>query len=338
MHKYLVICFLFCFGTLWSQDLSETYKNYTFVSGKRILFDDYGTDEKVSTLPSHWKIEGGEALITNKEGENCISINKYYTVLSPKISKSTYLADTFSVEFDAWLDVGYDGNPGVELHFRTASEEVAVLTPNQEEMRLKYPGGEATSKNVSEFFAEKFYNRWNRIAVYYVNKRIKVYLNQDAILLVENCNFKPNSVFFTGNKSQEMPILLKNVKIANGGIQIEKELSVGKFVSQNIRFEVGKSTLKAESFGILNQIAEFMAKNTSSKFEISGHTDSDGDDNLNLKLSQERAESVRKYLIFKGIDGARLTAIGQGETKPLNKNLNADEKAINRRVEVVGMK
>jgi len=68
-------------------------------------------------------------------------------------------------------------------------------------------------------------------------------------------------------------------------------------------------------------------------FDIIGHTDSDGDDANNLKLSLERANQVKEALIARGIAEDRLTTLGKGESEPLNTNSSVEEKANNRRVE-----
>ena len=69
------------------------------------------------------------------------------------------------------------------------------------------------------------------------------------------------------------------------------------------------------------------------KFEVSGHTDSDGNDASNLNLSTERAIVVKNKLISLGISGERLTTKGYGETKPISDNTSSEGKANNRRVE-----
>jgi OOP family OmpA-OmpF porin len=71
---------------------------------------------------------------------------------------------------------------------------------------------------------------------------------------------------------------------------------------------------------------------TSATGVVEGHTDSVGNDDYNQKLSQRRADAVRKYLVDKGIAGARLTATGLGETQPVADNGTADGRAQNRRV------
>ncbi|HEY1813601.1 MAG TPA: OmpA family protein [Kofleriaceae bacterium] len=104
-------------------------------------------------------------------------------------------------------------------------------------------------------------------------------------------------------------------------------------IKQTIYFDFNKSTIKPVSFALLNEVAQALADNPKIKIEIGGHTDSVGDDNFNLKLSQSRADSVRLYLVKRGIDYARLATKGYGETQPIADNRTAEGRAQNRRVE-----
>jgi OOP family OmpA-OmpF porin len=106
-------------------------------------------------------------------------------------------------------------------------------------------------------------------------------------------------------------------------------------IKQTIYFDFNKATIKPVSFPLLNEVAQALADNPKIKVEIGGHTDSVGDDNFNLKLSQSRADAVRLYLVKRGIDFARLTTKGYGETVPIADNRTADGRAQNRRVEFV---
>ncbi|WP_262888690.1 OmpA family protein [Pontibacter pamirensis] len=93
--------------------------------------------------------------------------------------------------------------------------------------------------------------------------------------------------------------------------------------------------MKPESIGTLNSIVKLLQEQSALKFSVEGHTDSDGDDNTNMKLSQERAEAVKAYLVSQGITVERLSSKGWGELKPLDKNTTAGAKSNNRRVEIV---
>jgi outer membrane protein OmpA-like peptidoglycan-associated protein len=78
-----------------------------------------------------------------------------------------------------------------------------------------------------------------------------------------------------------------------------------------------------------------LKENADLKLEIGGHTDSDGSSEANLKLSEERAKSVRTALVEMGIEESRLSVKGFGSSKPVNDNSSAENKARNRRVEFV---
>jgi outer membrane protein OmpA-like peptidoglycan-associated protein len=114
-----------------------------------------------------------------------------------------------------------------------------------------------------------------------------------------------------------------------------KKINVGATgVLRHVFFDTGKTTLREESFDELDKLSMFMTTNTKMKVEIGGHTDNVGSHEINVQLSQRRAAAVRSYLISKGIDGKRITAVGYGETKPLVSNDDEEGgRAINRRVE-----
>jgi outer membrane protein OmpA-like peptidoglycan-associated protein len=106
------------------------------------------------------------------------------------------------------------------------------------------------------------------------------------------------------------------------------------FVLRNVFFDVDKATLRKESEAELERVHEILTSNPSIKMLISGHTDSDGNDDYNLKLSENRAHAVKDYLINKGVSGERLSYKGYGETKPVAPNDSPDNKQLNRRTEI----
>lgn len=115
----------------------------------------------------------------------------------------------------------------------------------------------------------------------------------------------------------------------------EAETKVVKEEIKNIRFEYGKGSLHPSSYPILDKVAAIMNKYKSARLGIAGHTDNDSSSEFNLKLSQQRAVSCRKYLIEKGIAPSRILAKGYGETRPIASNDTEEGRKQNRRVEFI---
>lgn len=109
-----------------------------------------------------------------------------------------------------------------------------------------------------------------------------------------------------------------------------------KFViKKNIRFKVAKAELESESTHLLDQIAEVTKENNVKKLLIVGHTDSSHTEDYNLKLSLDRANAVKRYLVSKGVAEDTLMVQGYGKRKPKASNLTEEGRTQNRRVEFI---
>ncbi len=104
-------------------------------------------------------------------------------------------------------------------------------------------------------------------------------------------------------------------------------------IFDKIFFDTAKATIKPMSFGLLDQVAQLMKGQSDLKFRVEGHTDAQGKADMNLKLSDERAASVRLYLIKKGISPERLLSVGYGPAQPIADNKTQRGREANRRVE-----
>jgi OmpA-OmpF porin, OOP family len=122
--------------------------------------------------------------------------------------------------------------------------------------------------------------------------------------------------------------------------QMKKDLDAnGKIVLHGINFDTGKATIKPESKPLLDEIGKLLNNNKDLKLSIEGHTDNVGGKDANQKLSESRAASVKDYLVKNaGINAARLSTKGFGDTKPVADNGTDAGKAQNRRVELVKIK
>jgi OOP family OmpA-OmpF porin len=101
-----------------------------------------------------------------------------------------------------------------------------------------------------------------------------------------------------------------------------------------VNFETDSARLTTDSLRSLDRVARWLLEHAAARVEIGGHTDSTGDAELNFRLSEQRAEAVRAYLVAQGVDADRLLARGYGETLPIADNSVAEGRARNRRVEL----
>jgi len=123
---------------------------------------------------------------------------------------------------------------------------------------------------------------------------------------------------------------------AGTGIEVDR---VGDQIQltmpSNVTFAINSATIQPGFFKALDDVSATLVQYNDTSVDIIGHASSDGDDAYNMTLSQQRAQSVRSYLISKGTESVRINAIGMGETQPIADNATAEGRAANRRVEIL---
>lgn len=117
------------------------------------------------------------------------------------------------------------------------------------------------------------------------------------------------------------------------GVDFNSILSGSNVILTKLNFDIGKSTIRSESFKQLDKFAAWLNNHSDIGVSIDGHTDKQGSDELNMQLSKDRADAVKTYLVGKGVVGEKLFTRGYGETQPLDKN-SQENNEKNRRVEI----
>jgi outer membrane protein OmpA-like peptidoglycan-associated protein len=124
----------------------------------------------------------------------------------------------------------------------------------------------------------------------------------------------------------------QNVKLT---LRYKRQPPPPPFVLTGVNFDTGKAIIRPESTGLMDIVVEFMKHKKSATIEISGHTDNVGKPKANKALSARRAQACRSYLISRGIEGTRITAVGYGDERSLAPNNSDENRQKNRRIEVV---
>ena len=323
-----------------SHQPNVVWSKFDFVPGETIIFED-GPDknEENGEFPSRWDLYKGNAEIGEVNGENVIMFlsDQSYIVPYLKNSKEDYLPDIFTVELDVWFTKGASTANrlwiclGDQKNQRSdASHKCLVVMPHSLEFgdsEKYYPGTEKSGWTVEKT------GSWKHISIAYTKGKYKAYFNDTRLINVPHLEVNPTGITIEAGNDN---MFIKNVRIAKGGVKYyDRVLSDGKIIVNGIKFDVNKASLKPESMGPINKIYQLMVKKPELNFSVEGHTDSDGNDANNLKLSKARGKAVMDKLISMGIDSSRLKSGGFGESKPIDNNSTPEGKANNRRVEFV---
>ncbi|MBI3258308.1 MAG: OmpA family protein [Ignavibacteriae bacterium] len=345
-----IIFFASCF-CLQSQEVNQISSKYDFMPGEKVIFyDDFAT-EAVGDFPSQWN--------TNSSGEVVTVSN--YTEHWFQMTKSGYFipetkgdfSENFTIEFDM-IPRNIDGNEnmnGVDLLIvsgTVSNPNEGGAVPGKAGVRIN-PNYETISwtnwSDTDEGYkdngsANQVIKSTEKIhfAFWVQKQRFRMYVGQNKVFDLPRgmiANYKYNIFRFQTN--DDATPLITNFRIAAGLPDLRnKILKEGKLISYGFQFDVNFDKVKLESYSTLKEIAEVMKENPNLKIKIVGHTDSDGDNALNLDLSKRRAVSVKKELVEGfSIDSGRIETDGKGETEPLVPNESALNKAKNRRVEFI---
>jgi len=322
----------------------KIWSKYDFVAGEKVIFEDDLSGEESGEFPSRWDLLSGSAEVASLGSENVIHLTHNNSIVLPLLDKQDFLPEVFTIEFDLFFEEdGATRSDIYKIRFYEGTNNSATvdgkkITPIEirwNDVKLGQFGGKTTAYTEEK---KNWHPKWKHIAIAFNKRSLKLYMDEERLLNIPNLGFKPK-MFSIGGHFDERYIKMssiKNIRVNEGGKKLyDRIMEEGKFVTRGILFEVNKSIINSESMGTINEIVKLMNKHPDLNFRIEGHTDSDGEDAFNQKLSEDRAAAVKVMLVKLGVDPLRLESKGWGEGKPVGENSTPEGKANNRRVEFV---
>ncbi len=320
-----------------------------FVPGTVVIFEDNLQGEQMGEFPSKWDLLENNAEVAKMNGKMAIKFEHGSdTEITPLIEDGNkkYLPEVYTLEFD-FFATGEEGHESAYTLRLIQENNEWYSTISFGRGRIDWyiykPGSNDNLQGNTTLEGINQLNDWNHFALSFNKRALKAYINNRRVINIPNARaadwFSVRTQFWEDHIDY-----ITNVRLAKGAVElydrnaqsmtaVEKAIAeTGKFVTNNILFETGKATLKAESMEEIQKVADYMKKNSSVRFEVQGHTDNQGSDKINDPLSQQRAEAVVKALAELGVDEFNLRAVGKGSKEPVADNATEEGRAKNRRV------
>ena len=324
-------------GTPAAAPAAKEWANYDFVPGNRVIFDIDFTEDKVGNFPQRLEFDKGQLEVVELDGVRMLKASDRSSFIVPL---KEALPERYTIEVDflskngQWdaleMSGGRAAYNGEGTKLDVGDQGVELYTDNKQVLNSWF--SDADKKALPGTLVHL---RVQGDGGYY-----KAYTNEKRIVNVPNAKMqRANGLFFvlSGTDGGNKPVYIARIRVAESQQSIYDALSAtGRWATQGILFETGKSNLKPESTPTLKEIAAALKGHADLSVEIQGHTDNVGKAPDNLALSEARAAAVKAALVGQyGVSEAQLTTKGYGDTKPVGDNKTAEGRQNNRRVELV---
>ena len=323
---------------------AKVWDNYDFVPGSKVIFFTDFSEDKVGNFARGLKYKSGTMDVVERDGVKMLRSTSRGEFMVPAGAK---LPERFTLEIDVIAPTKHVG--GYDI---VAFEGGSAWDRSAGSAEVNWSGGGTlimgggqnagtSTVQLSDAAASQVPGNVTHIRVLMDGPYFKLYNNERRMYNIPELQFKRDSVIrflLKGGEEagQETYVTMVRVAESETDVLYDALMARGRWATQGILFATGKSDLKPESTPVLKEIAATLAKYGDLKILIEGHTDNVGSAASNLALSDARAAAVKAALATQyGIDEARITTKGFGDTRPSVPNATATGRAQNRRVEVV---
>jgi OmpA-OmpF porin, OOP family len=319
----------------------KEWANYDFVPGSRTIFFTDFTEDQVGNFPKRLTFKnGGMEVVELDGGQRALKASSYSQLLIP-------LPEVLPQKFTIELDVINRDSRGVaantfEITGGGAPNDTKYTRIGWGHNGLDVLGGgvEGMSIMAKDADVQRYVGHPASFRILGDGEALKLYADEKRIANIPNAGFQRGrtlALYLQGRDDEKNAVYVTRIRVAESNKDIYDELAAkGRWSTQGILFESGKSDVKPESTPTLKAIAAALKGHSDLKVEIQGHTDNVGAAASNMSLSQARADAVKAALTSDyGVSADQITTKGYGDTKPVTKNTTAEGRANNRRVEIV---
>jgi outer membrane protein OmpA-like peptidoglycan-associated protein len=318
---------------------AKVWENYDFVPGSKVLFYTDFSEDRVGNFARGLRYVGGAIEVVDRGGVKVLRSTARSTMLIPVGRK---LPQRFTLEIDM-LPSGTRNNDQLVIEggrSLTRGDGSAEITWTPKGTVIIGSGQDARSAvHIPESVQSQLVGNVVHVRVLMDGGYFKMYTNERRMYNNPDLQFVRDTVIRVMIQgSEEEPTYVTSIRLAESETDVMYDaLSAGsRWATHGILFVSGKADLQPESRSVLKEIAATLKQHGDLNVLIEGHTDNVGAAASNLSLSDARAAAVKAALVSEyGIDGARLTTKGLGDTKPSVPNTTVAGRAQNRRVELV---
>jgi outer membrane protein OmpA-like peptidoglycan-associated protein len=314
-----------------------------FIDGN-IVFSDNFNYEREGEFPSKWTQLSGtmqnSQVITQGKKEGVVQF-KTSSKMKPTFKNDNYLGNSFKIEIQCYFHG--KGNEAYKLNLMNTND---VYKAYQITVRGDGIVPAGSSHEYARMPYKLPYPGWRTVQLSFNNGTIKVLY--EGFQLINIADWKKTikkkvkhikeytHIELSALSRSASPAMINHITIAHGGLPLYKRLmNEGRLVFHDILFDNDSYFIKPSSYPAIDRIVTMLKDNSKTHVIIEGHTDANGSNQSNQKLSEYRAKAVMHYIINKGVDGKRMKSVGYGEEKPISLENNEKAWSLNRRVELV---
>lgn len=344
---------------------TQAYSRFDFTAGDTVVYANNFESDIRGEMPAGWSSNGSAETILFAQ-RNWVKLLQNATFITDNTMR---FGSHFTVEFDLYLDFTYRDALFPSFSFGLLAS--GTNRPNSFEVLTNILQKDLLAVDVGVGMEENSYTKLLslhrgtdyvntgerpfrplegmlkkpiRVSMQVEGPRFRIWFNEHKLYDVSEAIPAGASldqlffrVFESSYANDQIGIYVSDIKVAKGIPDIRKQfMTAGRFSTTGILFDVNADRVRNESYGILRQVADLMQSQPGMKLQVIGHTDADGSEEDNLRLSRQRSESVKQFLVNRfGIDAARIHTDGKGESQPLADNKTKEGRAKNRRVEFV---